>query len=331
MNGRARRRLRLARYWIHAGDLDEAAVHARHALRLALRGPDDLLADAAVTAARIERDRDRPGAALEALRRAGSVLTDDVSRGRVLVEVADLHRRAARYPQAAAALSDARERLRTAAPLMRAALSMMDGIVAKETGAFEAAAAHYAEAGRLLALGGGTAGDDAALAHNLAGLAHARRSWVEAEGHARRAVALRRADRGSSTVDVAQDVAVLGAALAGQRRFDEARALFHEAMRACARAHPPRRYEIAVHLHNLAGIDHVEGRTADAERRYRQALAVKEELLGPDHPEIAAIAHNLARLLRTPESAALVRRASAIVAERCPPTHPVAVALRRLG
>jgi Tfp pilus assembly protein PilF len=80
-------------------------------------------------------------------------------------------------------------------------------------------------------------------------------------------------------------MAVLAAALAGQRRYEQARALLTEAMLACDNASPSRRYEVAVHLHNLAAIDQACGRLDQAERRYRRALAVKEQLLGAAHPE----------------------------------------------
>ena len=133
-------------------------------------------------------------------------------------------------------------------------------------------------------------------------------------------------------MDVALDLAVLASAVAGQRRHDEARELLEEAMAACHRARPPRRYEIAVHLHNLAAIDQASGRTAAAERGYRRTLSLKEELLGPEHPEVALVANNLATLLsglgRGPEAAELYRRALAIVARSYPPEHPTSCAIR---
>jgi hypothetical protein len=49
-------------------------------------------------------------------------------------------------------------------------------------------------------------------------------------------VELRRAARGGNPVDIAQDVAVLAAAVAGAERYDEARGLFHEALAVCRAA-----------------------------------------------------------------------------------------------
>jgi tetratricopeptide (TPR) repeat protein len=122
------------------------------------------------------------------------------------------------------------------------------------------------------------------------------------------------------------------AARAGQRRYDEARDLFAQTVAACRRAHPPRQYEIAVHLHNVAAIDQATGRMAEAERGYRAALGLKEKLLGSDHPEVALVANNLGTLLsrlgRTSEAADLHRRAVAIVEQRYPDGHPTTQALR---
>jgi Tfp pilus assembly protein PilF len=63
-----------------------------------------------------------------------------------------------------------------------------------------------------------------------------------------------------------------------------------------------------------------------SEQLYRQALAIKEDLLGPDHPEVALVANNLGTLLqqqhRAAEAADLFRRALAIAEHSYPPGHP---------
>ena len=55
-------------------------------------------------------------------------------------------------------------------------------------------------------------------------------------------------------------------------------------------------------------------------------------MLGPEHPEVALVANNLATLLsglgRGPEAAELYRRALAIVARSYPPEHPTSCAIR---
>ena len=343
MIGRVGRRLRLARFWLGRGDLDEAAKHAYRALPgppgepayRARNGPPELAVEVALTIARIERDRDNPEASHTYLQCAVAGL-DAVPAGperdrllvRALVDLADCHRRAGRWTPAAPLL---RRALALSQHADSAVLNML-GIVAKELGSFAEAADWYGRAAVVQRGEGASAGSRAALQHNLAGLAYARGRHEEAEVHARQAVELRRSAPGSTDVDVAADLAVLASALAAQDRHDEARALFEEALAACAAARPPRRYEIAVHLHNLAAIEQAGGHLREAERRYRQTLALKEELLGGEHPEVALVLNNLGTLLaerlHPDEADECYRRALDIAERRLPPDHPTVDGIR---
>jgi tetratricopeptide (TPR) repeat protein len=345
---RAGRRLRLARFWHRDGDLDEAIRHGRHALRLVLAAEPattqeaaTLAAEVALTLALVERDRAAYTDGLEHATHAVGLLDTlpgPVDRDRLLAQalivLADLHRRLGEYPAVDEALSRARQFVE-ASPDRDLAIQALtvEGIAAKERGAFDQAARCYAEIGR--SLDGPTAAPAAiaALHHNLAGLAYARGDHIEAESHARRAVAVRRAQRRADPVDLAQDLAVLASALAGQDRHDEAIAQFEEARTICERARPPRRYEIAVHVHNLAAIHHALGAPERAEQLYREALAIKEALLGGEHPEIGLLANNLGTLLRdqgrTAEAGACFRRALTIVERAYPPEHPVTTSVRQ--
>jgi tetratricopeptide (TPR) repeat protein len=60
-----------------------------------------------------------------------------------------------------------------------------------------------------------------------------------------------------------------------------------------------------------------------AAEQYQRALHIKEEMSGPDHPDIAAILQRYARLLqeanRPTEAANLMARANAILADSSPP------------
>jgi tetratricopeptide (TPR) repeat protein len=337
---RVRRELAMAAFWRRRADLYQACLHAHRALVLARRLPAPLAADVAMTVARLERDRDSADAALALLTEAVDMLESAppaTDRDRVLVlalvAVSDAHRRAARYPQATRTL---RRALRLAEavgePGPLTAVVTVLGITAKELGAFAEAARHYARVADLHAVAGASAADAASLEHNRAGLAHAQRRHADAEAHARRAVALRRQVPGHHAVDVAEDLAVLAAAIAGQGRHAEASLLLEDAMQACQAAVPPRRYEIAVHLHNLAAIDQAAGRPADAERRYREAHSIKEELLGQNHPEVARVMNNLATLLREQrrdaEALACLNRALAIAERIFDPYHPMVRAIR---
>jgi tetratricopeptide (TPR) repeat protein len=342
---RVRRRLALARYWQTAGDLDQAAGDAYRAHGLLHRraaAPAGLAAEISLTLAAIERDRDRADRSREHLQDALARLEPvppaagrDRLLARTLIALGDGHRRAGRYREAGATLDRALGLLDpppgqpAVEPGLLAAALTIDGITAKELGEYDRAAGCYARVAQLL--GAATGPDAAGLQHNLAGLAYARGRYAEAETHARSAVALRQQAR-AGAVDLAADRAVLGSAVAKQGRLAEAAALFEQALAACRAARPPRRYEIAVQLHNLADIDHDAGRPADAERRYLEALALKEELLGADHPETAVLANNLGSLLRDQQRTAAARgwyeRALAVATRAYPATHPVTVRIR---
>lgn len=56
---------------------------------------------------------------------------------------------------------------------------------------------------------------------------------------------------------------------------------------------------IAKTLHSLAGLYHVQGRYAEAEPLYMQALNIREKALGPVHSDIITSLNDLAALLRT--------------------------------
>jgi tetratricopeptide (TPR) repeat protein len=118
-------------------------------------------------------------------------------------------------------------------------------------------------------------------------------------------------------------MAVLASALAALHEYTEARSPL---------TRPPRRYEIAVQLHNLADVEHATGRLAEAQDQYRQALSLEEELLGTNHPEVGLVANNLGTLLRElgrhNEAADCHRRALRIAEQAYPPSHPVVASIR---
>jgi tetratricopeptide (TPR) repeat protein len=328
---RAGRRLQIARYWQARSELDEAAANAYRAGRL-LDGPPPtvLAADVAYTTAQIERDRARYPDSQRLFERAAKLLRGlvpgverDQRMAHVHVGLADLHRRAGRYLEAVAELDAAREIAGATAPIV-----MLLGIIAKEQGRFDEAARRYAEVQQL----GLRPAETATLQHNLAGLANARQDYAAAERHARHAVRLRRADRTATAVEVAQDVAILAAAVAGQQRYAEARDLFGQALSACRAARPIRDYEVAVHLHNLAAIEQHCGDVEAAERLYRETLVIKERLLGAEHYEVALVMNNLATVLRDTgrfdEAAGYFRRALTVSERTFPADHPLCVTAR---
>jgi tetratricopeptide (TPR) repeat protein len=305
----------LARYWHRHGDLDEAA---RHATRLATTDR----AEAAVILAAIDRDRDDAAACLANLVHAVDLLRaapTSLLLVRALTDLGDAHRRAGRYPQAVTTLREALAA--TTDPRQLAAGLTVLAITAKELGAYREAGRWYARVGALHETYAAPLNDRATLEHNRAGLAYAQRRFSKAEDHARRAVLLRR----RAPLDLAGDLAVLGAAVAGQNRHDEAREHLRRALKIFTEARPPRRYEIAVQLHNLAAVDHAAGSLAAAEEGYLRALAIKEELLGSDHPEVGVICNNLGTLRPDQD---WLDRALAITGRALGAGHPTTRAVR---
>ena len=334
--GRARLRLRLARYWQANGDLDEAARHAHRALRLLHGSPVELTGEVTLTVAEIERDRCEYASSHARLAKLVDQLDNlppaspagRLLLARALTGLGDAHRRSGRYSQATQTLQRACRLLEDAVAaqpdLLAAALTTL-AITSKEAGEFVRAQQLYTQVERIRAETGASDGQLADLHHNLAGLAYARQRYPQAERHARQAVSLRHA-AGANAATQAADRAVLAAALAALHKFDEARLQLDQALAACKAASPPRRYEVAVQLHNMAALDQACGQPQRSEQLYRQALAIKEDLVGPDHPEVALVANNLGTLLqqqhRAAEAADLFRRALAIAEHSYPPGHP---------
>lgn len=260
--------LRLTWYRQTVGDLDTAARYAGHALTLARSHPAvpaELVADAALAAARVARDREDFTGCEEHLEHAVGVLRDapeDPDRDQLLalalVGLGDQRRRGGDHPGSRAVLSEAR-RLVESTPWpdsgLHAAVLIAQGNTATELGAFDEAAQCYARVSRIHDEHGAGRADAATLERHLAGLANARGCHAEAETHARKALALRSQAPWVTPVERGADLAVLASAVAGQRRYDEARALFMETVAAYREARPPRRYELAAQLRNLADLD----------------------------------------------------------------------------
>jgi tetratricopeptide (TPR) repeat protein len=83
---------------------------------------------------------------------------------------------------------------------------------------------------------------------------------------------------------------------------------------------------VAVNLNNLAALCHATGREKEAEGLYLRALAIKEKLLGANHPDIGVTLNNLAVVYKSQrrfaEAAQLYRRALAIFETALDPSHP---------
>lgn len=182
-------------------------------------------------------------------------------------------------------------------PALRSSARNCWGIVCKDTGRYEQAADHYHTA---MALSAQHAPEQqAAIYHNLAGLAYAQGRFEEAEPPARRALALREQTDGPNSDGAAADTAVLGAVLSGQGRLDEAEALLRRAIDLWSSRFGPEHYEVAVNLHNLGLVHQQRGAADQAVACLREALRIKRSTLGADHVEVGALLNNLGVLYAT--------------------------------
>ncbi len=89
-------------------------------------------------------------------------------------------------------------------------------------------------------------------------------------------------------------------------------------------------------LINLGGVFSLEGRSEEAMTQVRRALAVREQALGPNHPEVGRVLINLCSdlgdLERYAEAEACCARALALLGPLHPDGHPeLAVAITTVG
>lgn len=203
------------------------------------------------------------------------------------------------------------------------------GILHKDLGDYDAAEESYRQAAALIAP---DAEDAATLAHNLAGLAHARGRSQDGLTHARQALALRVDVHGIGAPEVAADRAVLAALLIDLDRLDEAEQEYRRALATYERLYGSDHYEIAVVLGGLAVIAQYRGRPAEAESKQRRSLDIKRRILGPDHHEIGTLLNNLARTLelsgRADEAQETAVQAVRILEQSLGPEHPTSRACR---
>ena len=140
---------------------------------------------------------------------------------------------------------------------------------------------------------------------------------------------------GGAHADQWYEVSKAGLRAADEGRFDDAEALFREALQLSEEYSDgdPRQ---ATSVNNLAYILHAQGRYLAAEPHYRESLAMREAALGPDHPDVAQSCNNLAELYRVlgryPDAEPLHQRALEIREAAFGAKHPeVAQTLNNLG
>src|SRR5215208_2836601 len=75
--------------------------------------------------------------------------------------------------------------------------------------------------------------------------------------------------------------------------YDEVESLLRQALDIAVKALGRDDLAVAMLLNNLAVVHKDQGRFAEAGRLYRRALPLLGQALGPEHPELAAVYHNL--------------------------------------
>jgi tetratricopeptide (TPR) repeat protein len=161
--------------------------------------------------------------------------------------------------------------------------------------------------------------------------------YNEAEAPLRRALVVAGENCRQCDVEICSVWNELGVLYKNMGRFDEAGQVYARAL-AIARNRPGARDDavIATLYHNLGGLEHARGRYAAGEPLARRGLAIRERLLGPNHPDVAAdlaaLAPILDGLLKRQEAAEMLLRAIGILERAYGPDHyDIAVALNNLA
>ncbi len=165
---------------------------------------------------------------------------------------------------------------------------------------------------------------------------HLEQSRKQAEPLLRRSLALREKLLGTDHPLVAEALLSLGGCLGRvQGDWKAAEPVLRRAV--AIREKTPRSPELARALHELAVARVAAANDAvEAERLFRRALALREEILPPDHPDVAsstvALGVQLASADRFAEALPLYRRGLVSLEKRLGPEHRlVALTLRNLG
>lgn len=211
-------------------------------------------------------------------------------------------------------------------PLVRARLEQTIGSVYRELGSYDEAERFLSDALALRRAGLGAV--DPAVAESLRSLGELhtlQARYDEAEGVLREALAIDENALGKDHLAVAANLQQL-AELARQRgKWPEAEAFLRRVLLICE-LHPDQREALGRALSNLAGVYWRLDRFDDAEPLMRRALAIDEELLGPDDPRLARTLNNLGLIAQQRrqqvEAEAYFRRALTIKEKTLGTEHP---------
>ncbi|UJR84064.1 tetratricopeptide repeat protein [Sandaracinus amylolyticus] len=210
-------------------------------------------------------------------------------------------------------------------PALEAAARSLRGEVLTALGSFEDAIAEL-ERARALRLGLDDAEALLATTHALASALDYVGRYPEAEAMFRDVLERRRAREGALSVEVARAAVNLGICLEFQGRAAESAQQLEEGVRVLEAldARSDAAYDAA--LNSLGNIRRAQGDVEGALAFFQRALVARERTLGPTHPSVAIVLHNIAiaqmDLGRPADALAPIERALQLRRGALPPDHP---------
>jgi tetratricopeptide (TPR) repeat protein len=233
-----------------------------------------------------------------------------------LGNLAAVRRIEARYPEASE-LYERALKLRGADPSLLARMALL----AQDMGELDRGERLARQALELF--GGADTAESAAARANLAGVLELQGKLDEAQQELRIALAMQERLLTAGHIALASTLDKLGLAYKLQGNLTDAERHYHRAL-AIHRAHSPTP-QMASALNNLGAVLLARRKTRESRDALREAIAVWERLLGPDHPNVAAGLTNLALTLQArreyDEAEAAIERARVIVEARYPAGH----------
>ena len=293
--------------------------------RVAVSTNPDVLAGSA----RASRDAGDHATAAETFTEVGRILIlnkEAAEAAEAFTDAARSYLALGEVDRAYGVLAEAAERLEAAGPEAHPAAGRATASLAR----IRTNQGRYAEAltqlDRSQALGGAALDGpgQAALAYDRARILDFLGRAEESEGHARRALALRREHLGDADSLTADTLNQLAVSLQAQGRYDEADRAYRDALTVYEAALGPDHPNVAIALTNLGNILRRRGRENAAEPIYRRAVRIAE---GAGDDELLAqcltnLGWHLRMTGRSPEADPVFRRAADLLVEVAGPDHP---------
>ncbi|MCU0291915.1 MAG: CHAT domain-containing protein, partial [Thermoanaerobaculaceae bacterium] len=124
---------------------------------------------------------------------------------------------------------------------------------------------------------------------NLATVQILRRQYVQAKANAERALTIREKALGPDSAQVGLSLVALGEATLLIGDLDGGRAAYERAVVTLTRAGSGSGADLAAATHGLALVLHHQGNLVEAAAMYQRALAMHEQLLDPQHPQVGEV------------------------------------------